>query len=344
MSDGGSDSGLWGCWCGHGGACPRHFHSIQDLKSSLGNACRLLDGGLEPANLIVPEFYSPVATTAGPNSLLTSRGRFAPLQFAGMRFRCSSGEIAVRTNRETPAFEQKCLVAVSDLDEEERRPAAIYICSDAGQIVHRIDLIDPDDELIFAAATATAQTWSGPVAFLAEENRACEPSSNVIQLSPYLTTRNRWQAMTLEEHLDEIIADGGRKRVRKLRRLSKDIAWQIYHPVLAAFLNHLTHQQTDCTRIVPQPTLLQANSGPLSGFRLRERLALLYTEDSITALDLSSIQDCWAAVYGSKDDAVLALELYDREEMCLAVLLVDRSATSFARSRWQELILSLPRT
>lgn len=342
MSQGEFYAGLWGCLCGRT-SCPRRFHSVQDLKKNLGGACRLLDGGLEPVNMIVPEFFSPVATTSGATSVLSERGRFGPIQFANMHFRCRRGEIALRTSRQTPAFEDKCLVAISDLDEGERRPPAMHIFSDTGRIVHRIDLTHADDGLVLASACSIAATWDGPVAFLGNENRRSSCADNVISLLPYLEARQNWHGRTLEDHLDEVICDGGRTRLRTLRQLPNNSAWEIDRPVLPAFLNHLANQKVDCTRIVPQPTLLQASCGPLDSLRLRQNLALLYSGDAIMAIDLSSIAQCWAVVYGDAGDPVIALELYDRDDMCVALLLTEQSADQAARLKWHGMILALPR-
>lgn len=341
MTNGGGYSKLWKCCCASTGPCSGQFHTIQNLKMKLGERCRLLKGGLEPLNMMAPEFFDPVATTIGPNSLITDRGRYAPLQFGNMRFRCNSHRIAVRTSRADPAYEEKCLVAIAEFDTGRRWSAGLHVFNDHGRIVHRIDLPHADDELVLAAAGGTAQTWHGALAFLEQDN--AEPESNVISLAPYIAARDKWDRFSLEDHLDDIIVDGGRSRLKRLRRLGLENAWPVSRAVLPSMFGHLEHQRVDFTRIVPQPTLLQANRGPLDGVRLRQNLALLYCKDSIMALDLSSVAECWIVAYGSDGHRLPALELYDGNDMCQALFLVDRSAPVASLASWGDLLGSLPR-
>lgn len=343
MTEISDDSGNWACGCGSGGPRPCSFRTVQALKAGLGNACRLLDGGLEIVDMLVPELLNPIAVTAGSGSLLTDQGRFAPIQFAGMRFSCNPKEITLRSSQPELAGRGKCLVAISEVESENRQPPAIHVFSEAGQIVHRIHLSHPDDELILHAVGTAARTWKGSIAFLAEENGAQDPSQGVISLAPYLTARDRWTTMTLANHLDQIIADGGPSRLRTLQQVKDRTAWQIETQVLWPFLHHLARIGHEFTRIVPQPTLLQASAGSLDGFRNQDGLLFLSAGASTTVVDLSAVHQCWAVTYHTGYNPLLAIEIYDAANRCLAAFLVDQQASHEVRVSWHRLVCSLPR-
>lgn len=343
MSQGGSDNGVRGCFCAWESECPWHYETVQETKKNFGERCRLVQGGLEPIDMIIPELLSPVATTAGPFSLMTDRGRYAPLQFANMAFSCTLGAINVRTSQTRPAFDNRCLVAVLEHDEERRSPSGFQIFSDGGSIVHRIHLVHDHDQFVMKAAGATIRTWNGPLAFLANENDSAAAKDNVIPLMPHLATRCQWQEMRLEDHLNEIMTDGGPMRRLRLRRSSDKIAWQIPRSILPAFLFHLAEQKTEFSRVIPRPTLLQAHHGPLDDFQLQKNVVLLFSGSCMTALDLAAVEDFYAVSYGDPRDAMVAIELYDTGGMCLAVLFADQEATAFTRAPWRDLVRSLPR-
>ena len=340
MSNSGGYSKLWERCCASAGSCPRQFHTIQGLKTNLGEHCRLLEGGLEPLNMMVPEFFDPIATTIGANSLIMDRGRYAPVQYGNMRFHCESHQITLRTSRASPAYEEKCFLAIAEFDADRRRSAGLHVFDDSGRIIHRIDLPHADDELVLAAAGAIAQTWNGSVAFLEQDN--ADPSSNVIALAPYIAARDRWHRLSLEEHLDDIIADGGRSRLKRLRQTGSDKAYRVKTAVLPALFSYLETEKIDFTRIVPQPTLLQANRGVLDGVRIRQNLALLYCEDAMMVLDLASVADCWVVAYGPDEHPLLGLEVFDSDGMCQAVFINDTLAPAELLTRWCDILASLP--
>lgn len=343
MSQGGSDNGVRNCFCAWQSECPWHYDTIQETKKNVGEGCRLVQGGLEPIDMIVPELLSPVATTAGPSSLMTDRGRYAPLQFANMNFSCTLGAINIRTSQIRPAFDNRCLVALLDRDEDRKSPSGFQIFGDSGSIVHRIHLVIDHDQFVMKAAAQTIRSWNGPLAFLADENDAADPSGNVISLMSHLATRDQWSDMGVEGHLNEIMADGGPRRRLRLRRCSDKVAWKIPRSILPAFLFHLAEQKTDFTRVIPRPTLLQAHHGPLDDFQLQGSMALLFSGSCMTALDLAAVRDFYAVSYGDPRNAIVAIELYDADGMCMAAFFADKKVTAFAWAPWRDLVQSLPR-
>ena len=316
--------------------------NVFALKQTFGNQCKLLDGGLSPLPMIVPELFDAAATTVGPNSLLHDRGQFAPVQFADTPFDRCSDRIIVRTNRDDHAQVPSCSVAVSDGQAESGRPPALHVFSGDGRIIHRVEIVNPDDALILAAATARMKDWTGSLALLEQENRTQERSGNVISLAPHIRFRRPWEDRTLEDHLDEIIVDGGPMRKRQLERQTARNAARINPAVALHFFDYLARRRLPLAHVFAQTGILQAHIGSIDAVDVLDGYALLTMGRAIAAIEIGQIAQCWVVAYATGPAPITALEFYDDADRCIAALLPPDDDTE-TTSDWALLLSTLPR-
>ncbi|MEM1199091.1 MAG: hypothetical protein AAGI06_07280 [Pseudomonadota bacterium] len=325
---------------GHCAAVP--VGSASALAATLGDKCRFLSGGINPLHTIAPDFFDVSAMTVGPNSVLSARGKIAPIQYSGEPLKCVPGAISLRVSHVNVPNDESCLVAVTDSVPEFRRPTAMHVFDHDGGLVHRLDLIEGDDELILAAATAGHPIWRGNVQRFEADNLGARRPDNVIALMPQLAGGKNWKLMPFKDHLDHVIGDGGHQRFKRLMTLGSRETLRIDHRVLPKLLDFLSLHRMPFMRAFVRKSLAQIQAGPIQMIDVIDDVLMAYSKKSTSGLDLKSIKAAWLVPYATGYGKSLGLEIYDHDGACLAIFFSEEPHVSIGRTGWSELLLSLP--
>ncbi|MEM9734278.1 MAG: hypothetical protein AAF903_12460 [Pseudomonadota bacterium] len=308
----------------------------------MGDQSRLLSDGLQPYKMVAPELQNVTATTLGGAALMTDFGQISPIQDAGTPFECRQKQITIRTALKSEQKSDECLTGLSQVDEDRRRPPALYVFDKCGTVIHRIDITHSDDAIILAASCASFHEWKGAPRLLETENRTASGQNNVVPLRPYLKMRNSWADMGLSDHLDHIIGDGGFQRAKSLRHLSACKARQTKPAVIAHVFKYFIQNDISFTRIVPRCGLLQAHCGRLDYMEMEEQLLFLYSSHATMVVDLGELDQLWITRHKTTAQPQLMLELYDKGGQCLAALCCDAERPEYEQVNWSLLVNSLP--
>ncbi|MEM7425311.1 MAG: hypothetical protein AAF441_04410 [Pseudomonadota bacterium] len=219
---------------------------------------------------------------------------------------------------------------------------AIHVFDDRGALVQRLDIIEPDDTLILAAATSSHPLWTGSAGDLDPRHFDPRCESNVISLMPQFSRGKNWKLLPFHEHLDHIIADGGNQRHRRLMSLGREEARRIDTKVLPHLLDYLATQNRSFTRIFVRKTIAQAHQGPVHMIDVVDDVLMAYSKKTVAALDMQSIGKAWLVPYAAKAGSSSSLEIYDRTGACLAIFLSEQPNACMAQIDWDDLMFSLP--
>lgn len=316
--------------------------SARDLSEVLGKKCRFLSGGISPLHSIAPDFFNVSAMTVGSNGVLSARGQVAPLQYPGERFTCTPGSISLRVSHANTPDDRSCLVAVSEAVPGHRRPMAMHVFNHDGGLVHRLDMLESDDELILAAASAAQKSWNGNVRTFEQDNLGNRQSSNVVALMPQMVRGKNWKLLPIKDHLDHVIRDGGEQRYWRLKSLSASQVRRIDHRLLPNFLDFLSLHRRAFVRVFVRKSLAQAHHGSVHLIDVIDDVVMAYSKNSVLALDLKAIEAAFLVPYAAQSGRSFALETYDRNGDCLAMFLQDEEEVRIGQVDWNQLVLSLP--
>lgn len=344
MADAPSNSHLsrWSAHCNGRLGCTKPIATAFALRETMGENSCLLAGGIEPYKMIVPEFQQVAVTTMGEASLLTDFGQINVIDSVEQTFLCPLDKVTVLTAHKAEPDQHKCLTALSNADLEGHRPPAFYVFDEAGTVIHRVDLTNSDDALIMASSCSALDRWDGSARLFKTENQSSCDHKNVVSIVHHLKRRKDWGAMQQPDHLNDILSDGGKSRFRSLQYLGAEYAFETKPEVLTHFLGYLVERKISFTRIVTRPRVLQAHRGYAQYMHLKDKILSIYSGHSIMALDVSAINSIWVVNYQAGNRQELSLEIFDRNDNCLAVISCDPEKTSNCYVNWTELLKSLP--
>ncbi|MEM8541460.1 MAG: ChuX/HutX family heme-like substrate-binding protein [Pseudomonadota bacterium] len=312
------------------------------MRKHKGTACHLIDGGLTPFLMLASDFYDARSTTIGKNSFMTDRGIYGAVQFAGDALDVSSSHMNLRLGFDVKSLDNGCALAISNLAEDDMLPEALHLFRGDGEIVHRSDLLNDDDVLIAHAAQHSLPSWTGSATFIEAENRNARNSSNVIELAPFLNTHNKWASMSLEDHLDDIIKDGGQQRSKSMQHIGIEYARPINPKVVPHFLVHLARIKLPFTRIVIQRSIAQLHSGAIDDLNAFDQMMFVHAGKSLLVLDIPTIHSCWAVSYKRYKTKIESLEFYAEDGACVGVIFSDCEGQPCQTKHWNDLVYSLP--
>ncbi|MEM1430558.1 MAG: hypothetical protein AAGG09_13975 [Pseudomonadota bacterium] len=301
---------------------PEAPQTLEELTEF--TAVELLSADLESLAMVGTYLESALVTTRSPGAMILGQGGYGPFQTAASPWRLCPSRITLRVAVSAPA-----VLARSEMRPDMRLPGSIVVLDGEGAIWHRVQVVSDHDLRVAASLEAGA-----PAPDCGREAPDPMPEG-VVPLTAIRTARRVWDSADTGEHLNDLLADGGKTRRRCLPHIGTGKAWRCDESVLPSFLEYLCERSIPLMRSVPGHGLLQAQSGALEDVARAGSLLMAACPNGVLTLDMARIDTAWVVVAGRD----WQIELYDGAGQALAVLGADPWTD---RRHWQSLLASLP--
>lgn len=330
---------LWRCRCREGQQCRQPYLNILALQRDIGEVCYEPKHSIQSFAQMASLFYNPYTCTMGRNSIISDQAPISSIQYRGSKFVNKPGEVSLRLGSVRGKGASRCVVVNREGRNDIPQLPSMHVYSADGIIVHRTDVHEMDDVMTLMSACHD----SAPLLSSTNKQAESTTSDNVISFADYRQMSKSWYRRSRDEHLDDLIVDGGVSRYKQLVEIDESAAFQVDANVLPWFLEYLYQQSYPFSRMVPQPGILQSSSGPIGDFAIDNDFIYLYSQQSIMVMDLQAIGEVWAVNYLPEDPvSSMALEFYDKSGACMGLFTGADSEGSGVDTFWNRLVLSLP--
>ena len=307
------------CLClAQGAALPRTLH---DLDGSIG--LTLLHGDLETLALIGTQINSGIISTNNGAALLSQMGGYAPITTTAMPHRLSRKRVNLRV-----APNHIVHLARSEVGDNGR--LTLVVADDAGVIYHRIEVAEPYDQAVIATLDAAANE-KGPFRPIIPTM----PPNNIVSLSAVRCARATWDGYDTGQHLNNILADGGKSRSKILPHIGKNKAWPVLVKALKFFMIHLHNSLISYSQNVSGNGLIQSMIVKGGTLRILDKILMIQNQHHSFAIDLVQVDSVWVTAIGPFHQ----LEIYAADGRAIAVFGAD---TKCGIRHWNALLCSLP--
>ena len=301
-----------------GAALPQTLH---DLDASIG--LTLLHGDLETLALIGTQINSGIISTNNGAALISQMGGYAPMTTTAMPHRLSRKRVNLRVAPHRNVYLGRSGVSDSGL-------LTLVVADDIGLIYHRIEVAETYDQAVITALDAAARE-SGPT----QQISPTMPPDNIVSLSSVRCARAIWDSYDTGQHLNDILADGGKTRRKALPYISKNKAWPVLVKVLKNFITHLHNSLISYAQNVSANGLIQSMIAKGGTLRLLDKILMIQNEHHSFALDLVQVDSVWVTAIGPFHQ----LEIYAADGRAIAVFGADPKGCI---RHWNALLCSLP--
>lgn len=295
--------------------------TLNDLDVAAGLTS--LHGDLDALALIGTQLNSSVISTNNGVALLSQTGGYGPMTTTAMPHRLSRKRVNLRIEPYRSVH-----LALSGMGGNGRQ--TLVVADTAGVIFHRIEVADTFDQAVIRSLDVLGTDSGGPK----DAEHKVAPD-NIVSLTAVRCARIKWDDSDTGQHLNDILIDSGKTRLKTLPHIGRNKAWRILPDVLQYFISHLHKSSVDYALNVAGTGLIQSMIATGGTPHMLDDILMVQNEMNSFALDLAQVGSVWITfVAGSHQ-----IEIYSRDGRAVAVLGADPAGDI---RHWDTLLCSLP--